>query len=225
MWDLPGPGLEPVSPALAGRYLTTAPPGKSATVNFVEMHRFLFFFFPLLFHSRKKKILVATHSFGFCDSQVVHNLKSEKLHLCSCDCPGATEESGASLLPLLMWFRNPPKWGWGLRGELFPPGASSQPRREVIASFWEWVRKWKLAEARSRDKPQASRDAVRLLPWAMAVPAPPSSPRKLGHWDTGSFLRADSSSSMPGSASKLAAGASLVAQWLRICLLMQGTRV
>ena len=29
MWDLPGPGLEPVSPALAGRFLTTVPPGKS----------------------------------------------------------------------------------------------------------------------------------------------------------------------------------------------------
>ena len=29
MWDLPGPGIEPVSPALAGGFLTTAPPGKS----------------------------------------------------------------------------------------------------------------------------------------------------------------------------------------------------
>ena len=29
MWDLPGPGVEPVSPALAGGFLTTAPPGKS----------------------------------------------------------------------------------------------------------------------------------------------------------------------------------------------------
>ena len=28
MWDLPRPGLEPVSPALAGRLPTTAPPGK-----------------------------------------------------------------------------------------------------------------------------------------------------------------------------------------------------
>ena len=28
MWDLPRPGLEPVSPALAGRFPTTAPPGK-----------------------------------------------------------------------------------------------------------------------------------------------------------------------------------------------------
>ena len=29
MWDLPRPGLEPVSPALAGRFSTTAPPRKS----------------------------------------------------------------------------------------------------------------------------------------------------------------------------------------------------
>ena len=29
MWDLPGPGIELVSPALAGGFLTTAPPGKS----------------------------------------------------------------------------------------------------------------------------------------------------------------------------------------------------
>ena len=32
MWDLPGPGLEPVSPALAGGFLTTAPPGKRPVV-------------------------------------------------------------------------------------------------------------------------------------------------------------------------------------------------
>ena len=28
MWDTPRPGLEPMSPALAGRLPTTAPPGK-----------------------------------------------------------------------------------------------------------------------------------------------------------------------------------------------------
>ena len=28
MWDLPRPGLEPTSPALAHGFLTTAPPGK-----------------------------------------------------------------------------------------------------------------------------------------------------------------------------------------------------
>ena len=34
MWDLPRPGLEPVSPALAGRFSTTAPPGKPSVYNF-----------------------------------------------------------------------------------------------------------------------------------------------------------------------------------------------
>ena len=29
MWDLPRPGIKPESPALAGGFLTTAPPGKS----------------------------------------------------------------------------------------------------------------------------------------------------------------------------------------------------
>ena len=31
MWDLPRPGLEPVSPALAGGFITTALPGKPST--------------------------------------------------------------------------------------------------------------------------------------------------------------------------------------------------
>ena len=31
-WDLPRPGLEPVSPALAGRFSAIAPPGKPGTV-------------------------------------------------------------------------------------------------------------------------------------------------------------------------------------------------
>ena len=34
MWDLPRPGLEPVSPALAGSLSTTAPPGKPHFVLF-----------------------------------------------------------------------------------------------------------------------------------------------------------------------------------------------
>ena len=29
MWNLPGAGMEPVSPALAGGFLTTGPPGES----------------------------------------------------------------------------------------------------------------------------------------------------------------------------------------------------
>ena len=35
MWDLPRPGLEPVSPALAGRFSTTAPPGKPNKCQFL----------------------------------------------------------------------------------------------------------------------------------------------------------------------------------------------
>ena len=35
MWDLPGPGLEPMSLALAGGFLTTAPPGKSR-ISYLE---------------------------------------------------------------------------------------------------------------------------------------------------------------------------------------------
>ena len=36
MWDLPGPGIEPVSPALAGEFLTTVPPGKTLVDWFDE---------------------------------------------------------------------------------------------------------------------------------------------------------------------------------------------
>ena len=46
MWDLPRAGIEPVSPALAGGFLTTAPPGKS--------HRYFLcssFFIFQIFHS------------------------------------------------------------------------------------------------------------------------------------------------------------------------------
>ena len=34
MWDLPRPGLEPVSPALAGRFSTTASPGRPPPTKF-----------------------------------------------------------------------------------------------------------------------------------------------------------------------------------------------
>ena len=36
MWDLPRPGLEAVSPALAGRFATTAPPGKPHVCRFFD---------------------------------------------------------------------------------------------------------------------------------------------------------------------------------------------
>ena len=38
MWDPPGPGLEPMSPVLAGGFLTTAPPGKSLGLFFMHFN-------------------------------------------------------------------------------------------------------------------------------------------------------------------------------------------
>ena len=39
MWDLPRPGLKPVSPALAGGFLTTVPPGKSLHNGILAMKK------------------------------------------------------------------------------------------------------------------------------------------------------------------------------------------
>ena len=36
-WDLPRPGLEPVFPALAGRFSTTVPPGKPLNFFFLAL--------------------------------------------------------------------------------------------------------------------------------------------------------------------------------------------
>ena len=41
MWDLPGPGIEPMSPALADRFLTTGPLGKSFLIIFLMSVRSL----------------------------------------------------------------------------------------------------------------------------------------------------------------------------------------
>ena len=49
MWDLPRPGLEPVSPALAGRFPTTAPPGKPLNTFFIYYFYFLNLFIYYLF--------------------------------------------------------------------------------------------------------------------------------------------------------------------------------
>ena len=38
MWDLPGTGLEPMSPALAGGFLTTAPLGKPLLFIFIAKY-------------------------------------------------------------------------------------------------------------------------------------------------------------------------------------------
>ena len=44
MWDLPKPGLEPVSPASAGRISTTAPPGKPRKAIFFKLINLFIYF-------------------------------------------------------------------------------------------------------------------------------------------------------------------------------------
>ena len=50
MWDLPRPGLEPGCPALAGGFLTTAPPGKSLCVILYQFYctRYIYIMIPHL---------------------------------------------------------------------------------------------------------------------------------------------------------------------------------
>ena len=38
VWNLSAPGIKPVSFALAGRFPTTGPPGKSPDVSFIKYH-------------------------------------------------------------------------------------------------------------------------------------------------------------------------------------------
>ena len=39
MWDLPRPGLKPMSPASAGRFLTTVPPAKPPTLIYLNLNK------------------------------------------------------------------------------------------------------------------------------------------------------------------------------------------
>ena len=48
MWDPPRPGLEPVSPALAGRLPTTAPPGKPWCVSYLSILVYLKYIYLLI---------------------------------------------------------------------------------------------------------------------------------------------------------------------------------
>ena len=59
MWDLPRPGLEPVSPALAGRFSTTVPPGKPP-VNFYL--KWFGYFFYLVFEQYSYEALIESYN-------------------------------------------------------------------------------------------------------------------------------------------------------------------
>ena len=87
-WDLPRLGLEPVSPALAGRFSTTAPPGKPWMSVFYHMCLLqifspslwlIFSFFDIIFHRAEVfKILMKSNlsTISFMDHVFVLHLKS-----------------------------------------------------------------------------------------------------------------------------------------------------
>ena len=76
MWDLPRPGIEPMFPALAGRFLTTVSPGKSTWTLFkitislwvisIEMLSLLLLFFRcVLSHQPIKEFFTSDIAFLF----------------------------------------------------------------------------------------------------------------------------------------------------------------
>ena len=109
MWDLPRPGLEPVSPALAGRLSTTAPPGKPRTGNFWLKDKF-----------------------RNCDQQPWKSSMSEFLNKRWCqrrvNNVHCHFECQFSIFLLFLWW-----WTW-LRRKSYTCGASTTPRHEHVPS-------------------------------------------------------------------------------------------
>ena len=109
IWDLPGSGIEPVSPALAGRFFTTEPPGKPC-LCFILLKKKFFFLAARVFIALHQfspeavsggdcrvvvcRLLVAEHGLWSSISVVVaHRLSS------SMAC-GTSPDQGSSLCPL-----------------------------------------------------------------------------------------------------------------------------
>ena len=76
MWDLPRPGLEPVSPALAGRFSTTAPPGKLRCTFLEETLQ------PLFYKMRKLKLKEAKQLVEVCRISVISDLAGILAQVC-----------------------------------------------------------------------------------------------------------------------------------------------
>ena len=83
MWDLPRPGREPVSPALAGRLPTTAPPGKPNVPSWFYLFIYLFFFSSRRRHTR----YIGDWSSDVCSSDLASHYRS--LTCCGAQAPDA----------------------------------------------------------------------------------------------------------------------------------------
>ena len=75
MWDLPRPGLEPVSPALAGRFSTTVPPGKPPYSLKSTM-------LPNLEPTKPQFVLMVSETPCKAESYVGHDLGPKELSFC-----------------------------------------------------------------------------------------------------------------------------------------------
>jgi len=62
MWDLPGPGIEPVSPALAVGFLTTGPPEKTLAFVFESLSLY-FSAFSLAAYCQNVRMSLYCHCF------------------------------------------------------------------------------------------------------------------------------------------------------------------
>ena len=74
MWDLPGPGLEPVSPALAGGFSTTAPPGKPPPILLMPPSGFF----------TEKEVSFSSHFNARIQSVWCFQCLTENIYVCEC---------------------------------------------------------------------------------------------------------------------------------------------
>ena len=72
MWGLPGPEIEPVSPALAGRFLTTVPPGNPINNSLLKWHNYLNMYFIKDCIEMTNKHLTNKHHELFENSKLTH---------------------------------------------------------------------------------------------------------------------------------------------------------
>ena len=71
-WDLPRPGLEPVSPALAGRFSTTVPPGKPLSFIYLFIWSFFFWLHWVFVAARRLSLVVVTRATLHCGARASH---------------------------------------------------------------------------------------------------------------------------------------------------------
>ena len=106
MWDLPGPGLEPMSPVLAGGFLTTVPPGKSPRNFYMRWETRRFVWLALLWYLLD-----------------CGGLESNLQHLWGIPVLCMRWESNGSL------WQHPPSWG----SQALTPRLSLSPQGEITA--------------------------------------------------------------------------------------------